>query len=146
MTCSHSAIAQRHSYTRYSPEPRISHGHVCRALRDRFIDLTIRRGVYGVLAGGAAAVLLASASQRLSHARNVEHGIDVVNCCDIWRSAILDLFCRLSGGPSTRAAAVAFGAGIGVGSAYTDSQRAVSLHAAAKEDLHPRLSQHSLGI
>ncbi len=27
--------------------------------RDRFIDLTVRRGVYGVLAGGAAAVLLA---------------------------------------------------------------------------------------
>lgn len=55
---------------------------------DRFIDLTVRRGVYGVLAGGAAAVLLAR-------------------------------------GPSARAAAVAFGAGVGVGSAYTESQTAL---------------------
>lgn len=52
---------------------------------DQAIDLTVRRVVYGALAGGAAAVLLARS-------------------------------------PSARAAAVAFGVGTGVGTAYSDSQ------------------------
>mmetsp|Transcript_11605 Transcript_11605/g.34869 ORF Transcript_11605/g.34869 Transcript_11605/m.34869 type:complete len:80 (-) Transcript_11605:570-809(-) len=55
---------------------------------DRAIDLTVRRAVYGTLAGGIAAVLLARA-------------------------------------PASRAAVISFGAGIGVGSAYSDSQRSM---------------------
>eukprot|EP00898_Chlorokybus_atmophyticus_P000783 jgi/Chlat1/1705/Chrsp127S01960 len=53
---------------------------------DKCIDLTLRRTVYGSLAGGLAALLL-------------------------FRRA------------STRAAVLAFGAGTGIGSAYTDCNR-----------------------
>lgn len=57
------------------PTGRRIHGIVT-IRRDHFIDLTVRRGVYGVLAGGATAVLLARKSIFPScHCQHIAAGV-----------------------------------------------------------------------
>lgn len=90
---------------------------------DRLLDLSLRRLCYGTFSGGLAALLLFSelpiGALRLH---------DMPACMELstaaWSRAtqqdwtLIKRCCRLAGGPHLRTAAVAFGAGAGIGSAW----------------------------
>ena len=86
------------------------------------IDLTLRRLVYGSLAGGAAGLMLFRASPSRLHTGRPGVGF---HCQRTRRHARLTLSPPdhlayvSSGGAGTRSASLAFGAGAALGSAYT---------------------------
>ena len=93
---------------------------------DTAIDTTLRRVVYGSLAGGVAALLLFR--ERWGRQRQDRVPGDMlghsVRCQG--RPAFQALPWAVSaGGPSVRAATVAFGAGTGFGSSYQSNQSLV---------------------
>ena len=82
---------------------------------DQSIDISLRRVVYGTLAGGALAVLL------FSKPCKVPDAVTFRTPSPAERSSL----CCSAGGSAARAAAIGFGAGTGAGSAYTECQREV---------------------
>lgn len=100
---------------------------------------SIRRVVYGSLAGGVAALLLFSESADGAGTRRQPwvpvalrvqgmHCAASCNAAGCKSSYVTNSIrgCRCAGGPAARTAAVAFGAGFGAGSAYQQTQALVS--------------------
>ncbi|CAI5972992.1 unnamed protein product [Closterium sp. NIES-65] len=97
---------------------------------DLCVDLSLRRVVYSTLAGAATGLVLFSEEPHESMGRP--------DCCRAFLRALNSFLPphpffpspsrHPSGSPTSRWAALAFGAGCGVGSAYTDCSRILDGH------------------
>ena len=97
---------------------------------DAALDLGLRRTVYGMLGGlVAAAVLFRECSRGAWRLEKKEKRTTKIHCessLNLDLSKKTKLATILIGGPGTRGAAVAFGAGFGLGSAYADGRKEVN--------------------